>query len=73
MKGMNISIDILYLDEKLRIIDIYEKVPPCTSYPCKIYSPKQGILYVLELQSGFVESHDVEEGDRIWMRKERKD
>jgi len=61
MKDMNFPIDIIWLDEELRIVHIEEKVVPET-YP-EVFTSDEDALYVVELMSGFVEQYAVHEGD----------
>ncbi len=60
MKDMRFPIDILWLDEAGRVVDIREQVPP-ESYPAA-FTSRAKALYVLELPAGFSERFDVEIG-----------
>ena len=52
MKNCRFPIDILWLDEKLRVVHRYEGAPPCKTEPCPVYEPLQQALYVVELSAG---------------------
>lgn len=67
MKNMRISLDIIWIDSKLRIIDITKNVEPCLNdtNPCTIYKPKEAVKYVLEVKGGFVDKYNIRIGDII--------
>ncbi len=50
MKEMNFSIDIVWIDEKGKVIFVRENVSPDT-YPT-LFTPPKSALYVLELNAG---------------------
>lgn len=52
MKNCRFPIDILWLDENLRVVHRYEGAPPCKTEPCPVYEPLQQALYVVELSAG---------------------
>lgn len=63
MKDMNFSIDIIWLDEAKKIIDIEENVSP-ESYP-KEFCPARDARYVLEVQAGLSGKAGVDVGDKL--------
>lgn len=67
MKDMQFSIDIMWLDERMTIVGIQQDASPA-SYP-ETFKPPQPARYVLEVASGFVERHGIENGDRALFRK----
>jgi uncharacterized membrane protein (UPF0127 family) len=52
MKNCRFPIDIVWLDEKRRIVHVAEDVPPCRRDPCPSYSPMRKALYVVEMNAG---------------------
>jgi uncharacterized membrane protein (UPF0127 family) len=65
MKDMYIDLDILFIDSKGFVIDIYENVQPCET-TCNGFSSRTGnFKYVLEVNSGFVNLNKVKIGDSI--------
>ena len=50
MKDMHFPIDIIWLDESLKVIQVVENLSP-NSYP-KTFYPKKSALYTLELPAG---------------------
>ncbi len=65
MKNMRFPIDIAWADEAKAIIHIVNSAQPCKSMFCKVYKPPSNAKYVLELESGFLKSHNIKKGDRI--------
>lgn len=61
MKDMNFSIDILWLDEKCKVVAFKSASPE--SYP-ETFTPKAKALYVVELPEGSV-SDKVQVGDEF--------
>jgi uncharacterized membrane protein (UPF0127 family) len=52
MKNCKFPIDILWLDEKRKVVHVEESVPPCKAEPCPVYQPLQRASYVVELNAG---------------------
>ncbi len=67
MKDMKFSIDILWLDEKGKIISIEKNLAP-ESYP-HIFIPPQKSLYVLEGNAGFSDENNLMVGNILNMVK----
>ncbi|MDX1535781.1 MAG: DUF192 domain-containing protein, partial [Candidatus Spechtbacterales bacterium] len=63
MKEMNFPIDIIWIGEDMRVVDITKNAKP-ESYP-KRFSPSVLAQYVLEVVAGFSDEHGVEIGDSI--------
>ena len=68
MKDTFISLDIIWFNEKNRIIHIEENVKPCKLDPCDIYGPDFPSKNVLEVNSGFVKKHEIKLGDFIYLK-----
>ncbi len=67
MKDMNFDIDIIYLDQDMRIVDIFENVTK-ESYkktPPETFSNTKLAKYVLELNSGKSKSLGLKVGNKI--------
>ncbi len=67
MRDMKFSIDILWLDKNLKIVDIKENASP-ESYPEVFYS-RENSRYVLEVMAGFVQKHEIKIGDTAKISK----
>ncbi len=65
MKNTLISLDILFIDENLVIVDIIESMVPCKEDPCPVYPSGEYAKYALEVNSGFVKKEDIHLGDRV--------
>ncbi|MDO8471512.1 MAG: DUF192 domain-containing protein [bacterium] len=60
MKDMNFAIDIIWIDEKFRVVNIEKEVTPET-FP-KIFYPNQPVKYVLELPAGYTNRYYIDIG-----------
>lgn len=63
MKEMNFSIDIIWMDENMKVVDIKTDASP-DSYP-EVFYPKQKSSYVLELNAGFAKEHGINVGGKM--------
>jgi len=63
MKDMNFSLDVIWLDENKRIIDIKERIAPET-YP-QSFCPVQSTKYVIEINAGVAQQARLAVGQRI--------
>jgi uncharacterized membrane protein (UPF0127 family) len=62
MKDMNYSIDIVWLDESKKVVDIVEGASP-ESYP-KEFVPRQKARYVIEFADGTIKEKGIAIGQR---------
>jgi len=60
MKDMNFSLDIIWFDENLRVVNIKREATP-ESYPT-VFRPTTKSLYVLEVNTGFAEKAGIKIG-----------
>jgi uncharacterized protein len=65
MKNTFIALDIVWIDEDLRVVHLERNVPPCTSEPCPTYAPAVPATYVLEVEGGEAERLGLEPGARV--------
>ena len=63
MKDMKFSLDLIWIDENGKIIEITKNVSPAT-YP-KSFLPPSPIKYVLEVNAGYTEENNIKAGDEI--------
>ena len=61
MKNTLIPIDLIWLDEQLRVVYVQTAVP-CTSDPCTIYAPNTSARYTLEINAGLAEQKNIDVG-----------
>ncbi|MDH5626558.1 MAG: DUF192 domain-containing protein [Nitrospira sp.] len=72
MKNTKIALDLLWLDEKKRVIHIERQVPICTKSDdsCPQYRPNSSdAIYVLEIAGGTVERYKIEKGSTLQFTK----
>ena len=63
MKGMRFSLDIIWFDSQRHVVFLEQSLPPCTPQDCQIYTPPVKAMYVLEVNAGFVQNHNIVLGD----------
>lgn len=66
MKNMFISLDVIWLDDKGTIIHIDKNVTPCDKY-CKSFGPESYSKFVLEVNGGYSDKHNINVGDNVRM------
>ncbi len=64
MYGMKFPLDIIWIEESLRIVHIVENAQPCSNI-CETYEPPAEALYVIEVNAGFVEKYGLKVGDVV--------
>jgi len=64
MKNTRISLDIIWMDGKKRIVHIERNVPTCprTDDGCPQYQPNDHAVYVLELAAGVADALKLQRG-----------
>lgn len=67
MKDMKFFIDIFWLSDKGKILNIEKKAVPCTPdmTSCEIFEPYVNAKYVLETNEGFATSTNLFDGDIV--------
>ena len=68
MKDTLIPLDMIWIDEGSRVVDVKANVPPCKADPCPSYTPSGPARYVLELAAGQAAPHGVIAGSRLTIR-----
>jgi len=63
MKNTLISLDVIWIDENYRVVDI-QSLEPCEEDPCESFTPNSRALYVLEVNSGFADANGISIGDK---------
>lgn len=66
MKNVVIPLDIIWLDGRGVIIHIDKNVMPCGEY-CKSFGLELSTKFVLELNGGYADRHNVNIGDSVRM------
>jgi len=65
MKNTLIPLDMVWMDDRKRIIHIEYQVPPCKLDPCPVYGPSADSLYVLEVISGVASREKLHVGQTV--------
>ncbi len=67
MYQVRIPLDIIWLDEKRRIVEISPDTPPCQkkASECPSYGGNQKALFVLELAGGMAAKYGLKLGDTL--------
>jgi len=65
MKDMNFPLDIIWIDANKKIVDITENLAPET-FP-QVFFPRAPVQYVLEVNAGWAESHNVSPLDAVML------
>lgn len=66
MKDMIIPLDVIWIDEKGIIVYIDKNVMPCDEY-CKSFGPELSTKFVLELNGGYADRHNINVWDSVRM------
>lgn len=70
MKGMKFPLDLIFIQEG-RVVDSLAHVPPPVPHQkdedLPFYQPVVPIDMVLEVNSGFIETHNIKVGDRVFL------
>lgn len=66
MKNMLISLDVIWLDNEGTIIHIDKNLVPCDDY-CKHFGPELYSKFVLEVNGGYSDRHNINIGDNVRM------
>lgn len=64
MKGMQIALDIVWIDARGKIVDLKRNIPAC-DYSCPGLVPRAKAQYVLEVKAGFCEKNKIKVGDKV--------
>lgn len=73
MKGMKIAIDIIWIGEDLKIVDMDQNVPPCTQENCELYTPSGPIRYVLEVPAGWAQRNSIQTGNAVEFKEAKQE
>jgi len=68
MKGMTFPIDLIRINEKMRVVDLESNMEPCREEPCKIYNSYFLSKYAVEVPAGFVQENNIQLGDKVEFR-----
>jgi uncharacterized protein len=62
-----LPLNILFLDDTLKIVDILEMTPCVSTDPstCRVYTSSKPARYAVEVNKGFAQKHRIKIGDRV--------
>jgi uncharacterized membrane protein (UPF0127 family) len=69
MKNTLIPLDAIWISSEYKVVDIQSMVP-CPGDPCTIYAPRGEASYVLEVNSGWANTHHIQVGDSVSLFKD---
>ena len=64
MMNMKFNLDIIWMDSKGEVVYVAKNIPPC-GVPCSTVDPQTDAKYVLEVNAGFVDKHQIDNGSII--------
>lgn len=59
MVEMHFPLDIIWFNSNRQVVFIERDLPPCTPQNCPVFTPNAKAMYVLEVNAGFVEAHQI--------------
>ena len=62
MIDMKFPLDIIWFNSNRQVVYIQQDLPPCTPPGCPVFEPPVKATYVLEVDAGFVQAHNVTVG-----------
>ena len=65
MKNCRFPIDIVWLDEKKKVVHVAPRVPPCAREPCPVYQPMRRSAYVVEMNAGAAQREKIVLGSSL--------
>jgi uncharacterized membrane protein (UPF0127 family) len=67
MYEVKIPLDIIWMDQNRRIVEIYQNAQPCPGPPekCLVYGGSRESMYVLELAGGMVKRYNLAVGQQL--------
>lgn len=65
MKNTLIPLDMIFLDKDKKIVHIVKNAEPCSEEECQLYNSRYSSKYVIEVNAGFADKHNIEVGDFI--------
>ncbi|MGB9848024.1 MAG: DUF192 domain-containing protein [Minisyncoccia bacterium] len=65
MKNTFIPLDLIFISAEKKIVEIKPSFEPCVEDPCPIYQSQLPAKYVLEVNGGFCERHNIRVGDEL--------
>lgn len=64
MEEMKFPLDMIFMDQNFRVIQIFENNQPCEGAACPIVKPEKRAKYVLEINAGLAMKKGISPGQR---------
>lgn len=68
MKNTFITLDVIFLSDQWRIVSLLRDMKPCQQEPCTVHESDNKALYMLEVNSGFIEKKGLEIGQKLLLK-----
>jgi uncharacterized membrane protein (UPF0127 family) len=65
MKNTLIPLDMIWIGQDMRIVNIARNAQPCTADPCPTYNPGGDAMYILEINGGLSERRGFVIGEEV--------
>jgi len=69
MKNTKVPLDMLFIDDDLRIVSVQESAMPCKADPCPTYPSAGPARYVLEIRGGLADEKNINAGDLVVIKQ----
>jgi len=64
MMNTSIPLDIIWINSTKHVVYIHKDARPCTFTSCPTYKPDKPAMYVLEVNAGFSDKHNIKVGSK---------
>lgn len=65
LKNVRFPLDLIWINQDKKIVDIQANAQPCQAEDCLIYYPHQDASFGLEVNAGFAARHKLKIGDQV--------
>jgi hypothetical protein len=65
MKDMQFPLDIIWINQKMKIVGIEKNLQPCNPSYCSLFKPDEKIKYVMEINGNQSEKYNFKAGDFV--------
>lgn len=67
MKNTLLALDILFLSADHKIVSMLRNLTPCRQKSCPVYTSVVTAQYMLEVNAGFIDRHQIETGQEVML------
>ncbi len=65
MKDMQFPLDIIWINQNMKIIGVEKKLQPCNPSYCGLFKPNSKVKYVMEINGNQSEQYNFKAGDFV--------